>query len=631
MMQFYFKQITSLFYFFCATMLSASAQTSFTVVVSPEVIAKNEYANLRLTVTNGTDIRNINPPSLKDVEIVSGPSQETGMSNINGSVTNYFTLNYVIKPKRAGKFVFAGATANVNGTIFRAPATSLQVRNASSNAPSQSNVPLGFEPFTNSDQPKEYGDNILKKGENIAAKISNNIQVKLITSKTSCFVGEPIIATYKLYTRIRSEGRVSKNPAFNGFSVIDLQQPDITDGGKEMLAGREYNVYVIRKAQLYPLQAGAIDLETAVLDAKVELIKENAGRNVDVFGGFRIDPSDLIVETVALSSKPVTINVKPLPEEGKPVSFNGAVGNFNFKALLEKTSFSADEAGKLVLTIEGAGNLQLITAPDIVWPQQIEAFEATIKDDLLQMDVPVSGQKTIEIPFTVTAPGKYELPSISFSYFDPAAGVYRTISSNPIAFEVRKGSSQPNYDQDSIITKEPAGFIKKIFSNREWVVGFVAFLFVIGLWVWFRLDRKKDPTTPSQSLKEEAQAFSTVVTHEFTSNQKPVANEIPQNYLQETEACLNSTDCNSFYTLLNKELKQFLATKFSFPLYEVSARTIGAAMDEAGYDVVLALQLEQLLQEIELELYTPFSSEATKNDLYSRAQELIQTLLTHQS
>lgn len=631
MMQFYLKQFTLFFYFFCVTMLSTSAQTSFTVVVSPEVIAKNEYANLRLTVTNGTDIRNINPPSLKDVEIVSGPSQETGMNNYNGSVTNYFTLNYVIKPKRAGKFVFSGATANINGTIFRAPATTLQVRNANSNAPSQPSAPLGVDPYSNSDQPKEYGDNFLKKGENIAAKISNNMQVKLITSKTSCFVGEPIVATYKLYTRIRSEGRISKNPAFNGFSVIDLQQPDIANGGKEMLDGREYNVYIIRRAQLYPLQSGAIDLETAVLDTKVELIKENAGKNVDVFGGFRIDPADLIVEKVALSSKPVTINVKPLPEEGKPLSFNGAVGQFNFRAVLEKASFTADEAGKLVLTIEGAGNLQLITAPDIVWPQQIEAFEATIKDDLLQMDVPVSGQKTIEIPFTVTAPGKYELPAISFSYFDPEAAVYRTISSNPIAFEVRKGSNQPSYDTESIIAKKPAGFIKKIFSNREWVVGFVAFLFVIGLWIWFRLDRKKEPATPLQKRREEERAFVTVSVPEINAQTNPVANEIPQNYLQETEACLNSTDCDSFYTLLNKELKQFLATKFSFPLYKVSARTIGNAMDEAGYGVALVLQMQQLLQEIELELYTPFSSEATKNDLYSRVQELIQTLLTKHS
>jgi hypothetical protein len=49
-------------------------------------------------------------------------------------------------------------------------------------------------------------------------------------------------------------------------------------------------------------------------------------------------------------------------------------------------------------------------------------------------------------------------------------------------------------------------------------------------------------------------------------------------------------------------------------------------MDDSGYDVTLALQMQELLQAIELELYTPFSSDATKNDLFSRAQELVQQL-----
>jgi hypothetical protein len=406
--------------------------------------------------------------------------------------------------------------------------------------------------------------------------------------------------------------------------VIDLQQPDISEGGKEMLDGREYNVYIIRRAQLYPLQSGVIDLETAVLEARVELIKENAGRNVDVFGGFRIDPADLIVQNVALSSKPVSINVKPLPEAGKPASFNGAVGKFNFSAVLEKSTFSTDEAGKLVLNIEGAGNLQLMTAPDILWPQQIEAFEAAIKDDLLQMDIPVSGQKTITIPFTVNAPGKYELPAISFSYFDPETATYETISSNPIAFEVSKGNLQPTYSKDSIVTKKPAGIIKKIFSNREWIVGFVAFLFVMGLWIWFRLDRKKERATASEKTVEAVEKFPT---ENLASAPIALANaSASQHYLDQTEACLNSSNCDAFFSLLNKELKQFFATKFALPLHDVSARSVGAAMDDSGYDVTLALQMQELLQAIELELYTPFSSDATKNDLFDRAQELVQHL-----
>lgn len=630
MMHFYCKKFILFTFIFCVTVVKAPAQTAFNAVVSPEVIYKNEYATLRLTVTNGTDIRNITPPSLKDVDVISGPNQETGMSNVNGNVTQYFTYNYIIKPTRAGKFVFTGATANVNGIIYKAAATNLQVRNTNNNNGAQGGSSGGYDPFNEPDQTTVYGDNILKKGENIAEKISKNMHVKLITSKTSCFVGEPIVATYKLYTRIRSEGKVTKNPSFNGFSVIDLQQADIADYSKETLDGREYNVFIIRKAQLYPLQSGPVELETAVLENKVELIKENAGRNVDVFGGFRIDPADLVVENVSISSKPVTINVKPLPEAGKPVSFNGAVGKFNFKALLEKTTFSTDEAGKLLLIIEGSGNLLLITAPDMVWPQQMEAFDAIVKDDLMQMDVPVSGQKTIEVPFTVTAAGRYELPAISFSYFDPEAATYKTITSNPIAFIVSQGTNQPKYNADTIIQKKSAGFIKKMFTNREWIVGFVAFLFITGLWVWFRIEGKKQPEKTTEKLKEVEQELTTTI-KELETTVVPISSEIPQNYLLQTAACLSSHDCEGFYSSLNQELKQFLATKFSLPIYKLSTRTVSAAMDDAGYDVLLALQMQQLLQEIDLQLYTPISHSDTKNDLYSRAQALIQNLCLQQS
>jgi hypothetical protein len=615
----YFKRIITSLIIVAATACAAAAQTSFTAVVSPAVISKNEYANLRLTVTNGTDIRDITPPTLKDIDIVSGPSQETGMSNYNGNVSNYLSLNYTIKPKRTGKFVFTGATANIAGTIYKAASTSLLVRTANSNISTVPATALSSDPFATPQPSKEYGDNIIKKGENILGKIQKNMHVKLVTNKTSCFVGEPIIATYKLYTRIRSEGRVTKNPSFNGFSVIDLQQPDITDGGKEMLDGREYNVFIIRKAQLYPLQAGKIELETAVLDTRVEFIKENAEKNVDVFGGFRIDPSDLIVQNVELSSKPISITVKPLPEIGKPEGFNGAVGEFNFKATIEKNVFTTNEAGKLVLLIEGAGNLPLITVPDVVWPQQIEAFDAVIKEDLLQTDVPVSGQKKIEIPFTVSAPGRYELPAISFSYFDPALGIYKTITSDPIAFTVKKGTAQKTYDDNLLDQNNSAGIIKKFFNNRALIVVVLIFLFVLGGWCWFRLDREKEKLNKNTTLIEGLTETPGVSIKEENILVAP-------DDLWATETCLNSATGDRFYNTLNHELKQFLANRFDLALYQVSPRSVTAAMDEAGYSVDLSLELQQLLQQIELELYTPFSTEGTKNELYIRAKVLIQAL-----
>lgn len=84
------------------------------------------------------------------------------------------------------------------------------------------------------------------------------------------------MASYNLYSRLKSETKLVKNPSFNGFSVIDLQQPNATDYAQRNINGREFNVYTIRKVQLYPLQAGTFQLEGASLDNQVQFLKPGA-------------------------------------------------------------------------------------------------------------------------------------------------------------------------------------------------------------------------------------------------------------------------------------------------------------------------------------------------------------------
>lgn len=151
--------------------------------------------------------------------------------------------------------------------------------------------------------------------------------LKLETDKTSCFVGEPLVATYKLFTRLKSESKLTGNPSFNGFSVIDLTKPDASGYTKQQLNGKEYNVYTIRKAQLYPLQDGNIELGSAELENNIQFIKEEyvdqrSNSVFDLFDDFAqatVPAEGIINQQVNLRSKPLMITVKPLPEVNKPV------------------------------------------------------------------------------------------------------------------------------------------------------------------------------------------------------------------------------------------------------------------------------------------------------------------------
>ncbi|MEP6926241.1 MAG: BatD family protein, partial [Ginsengibacter sp.] len=342
------------------------AQASFTTVCPQKKIGKNDYLQVQFKIDNASSVETIIPPSFKNFSVVSGPNQESGMSNINGKVDQYVSISYFLKPNAAGTFTIAPATAKADGKEFHSKPVNIEVTNASS--PSGGNSPANsLSPFGNMnlDFPIEpsvhrFDDYILKKGENINDKVQKNLFVKLDVSKTGCFVGEPIIASYKLYTRLRSESTVTNAPSFNGFSVSELQINNNNSSGVEKNNGREYNVYTLRKVQLYPLQPGTIRLDPVVADNKVTFIKsEYAGAQrgdmfYDMLQNFAdaTSPQSAVIEQhVTLQSKAVEITVKPLPDENKPLDFKGAVGNFTIQSSFQKNNITTDDAGNLKIVV----------------------------------------------------------------------------------------------------------------------------------------------------------------------------------------------------------------------------------------------------------------------------------------
>ena len=333
-----------------------AAQVKFSANLSPAQISKDEYTQLRLLVENAREVQEINPPVLNNFTIISGPNQESGMSMVNGEVTKYIAIGFIIKPRGPGTFIIPSTTARADGSLFRSAPVSLKVLNTVSGNNNMGgngfNSPFnGIDPFAETVPEKAYQDFLLHKGEDALEKIRKNMMVKVVTDKASCFVGEPIVATYKLYTRLKSESAMTKNPSFNGFSVIDLLQPDNTNYKVKKINGRDYNVYTIRKAQLYPLQSGDLVLEPAEIDNNVHFIKSeyfNKQRDnaADIFGFFSdvaIPPEGVEDHKITLQSKPMSILVKPLPVSGKPADFKGAVGNFSIDATLSKKNFNTDE------------------------------------------------------------------------------------------------------------------------------------------------------------------------------------------------------------------------------------------------------------------------------------------------
>lgn len=605
-------------------------QARFSATVTPREIGKDEYTQLRLIVENAADVREIIPPSLRDFIVVSGPSQESGMSNINGSVSQYTGISYLIKPRRTGTFTIPSAVVMADGKKLSSQPVTVKVTNASTGNGAQPGGGLFASPFGNADpfaepeQPAISEDLVLKEGEDAKQKVGKNMLVRVETDKTTCYVGEPVVATYKLYTRLPSESNMTKNPSFNGFSVIDLQQPGNNEYRREKFNGREYNVYVIRKAQLYPLQAGHLELEIAEIENNIHFIKAAYAKKAGgSFGMMGLPPDALVDQKIVLQSQPMSIEVKPLPDAGKPANFKGAVGDFAVEALLANKEFTTDDAGTLRIVVSGQGNLQLVTAPDVSWPAGMESFDAKTSDDLYKGTVPVSGKKTIDYPFTVAQPGTYTLPPVLFSFFDPRSGKYKTVSTQPVSFTVTKGTGKKNYQVPETVKKEKS-LLVRFFNNRLRVVSVVACLILLGLILWLKRDRR------TENKKAEEQALVAAKEKEELDSLQELL-EQQKNPLAESEAALQAGDPQVFYKQLDEELRRYLSHKLHLPLTELNKKTIAEELDRNGISNETSLLMHQLLDEIEWQRYTPFPDNEKMQEMYEKANGMIQLINTYKT
>lgn len=626
----YFHQILiSLFFVtaisFCGPSL---AQAKFSVVCPEKKIGKNDLLEIQFKVDNASNVDNITPPSFDHFVIVSGPNQQRSVTSINGKVSQSVAIGFSLQPTSTGKFTIGSATAIADGENLKTNPITIQVV-AGSVSP-QNNRPQSVLPFPNLnfDFPSpsvthQFDDYILKPGENVAEKTAKNIFLKLDVSKKTCYVGSPIVATYKLYTRLPSETTITDVPSFNGFSVNDFNVNN--NSTLEKYNGRMYNVYTLRKVELYPLQAGNVTLDPVVADNKITFIKSdyaNSRRNdgffdmFDDFGEAALPPEAKIDQDITLKSTPVTITVKPLPAENKPADFRGAVGNFTISAALEKNNITTDDAGTLKLTVSGKGNIQMINSPSIKWPQGIDGFEAKVKDNVDKTKVPMQGTKTFSYPFTVSKAGKYTIDSISFSYFDPETSSYKTLHTAPLQVDVKKGKRNllaRNSDTKSSQKN------KMISTQTELIAGIALVVVIILVILFFIIRKNKNKSDLEKNIKIDD-----------LENQAEEEKEedfiIPESPLTEAHEKLIAEKSGEFYHTLDASLKNYLSAKFKVPANELSKKRLNEELDKCNVSLGTSLMLNSLMNEVEINLYAPPSNVTELNKVFEKASEVVSLL-----
>jgi hypothetical protein len=274
-------------------------------------------------------LKNFSPPDFKNFITLSGPNQSTSMQFINGAASASQSFSYILKGRSTGIFTIGAATVEYKGNILKTAPIKVEIVKGSS------------VPNTKQEEPKVSDD-----------EISKNLFIRATTDKTRAYVGEQVTVTYKLYTRlnIASQMSISKLPQYQGFWAEELETSNNILFNTEVIDGKQYRVGVLKKAALFPSQAG--ELSVTPFELNVPVLVQKKKRSNSIFDDFFDDPF-FRGETVNYNAKSNTIkiNVLVLPEQGRPDSFNGAVGEFSINTSLDKASTKTNEPISLKLNI----------------------------------------------------------------------------------------------------------------------------------------------------------------------------------------------------------------------------------------------------------------------------------------
>lgn len=598
------------------------AQAKFTTVVNETQPALNEYIQVEYTVEDAKSVENISPPQFKNFRLIQGPIQSSGMSITNGALSQFKSVSYVLQPLVAGRLSVPGALAVVDGKTIRSNTVLIDVKNTGSGNSSNSSL----TPFMPRNWPAEElrvsEEYILRPGEKMSDKIKKNIFVLADVNKTVCYEGEPIMATFKLCSRLRSESTVLRRPSLNGFSVYDMIEPETNRPSVETIGGKAFNVHTIRKTQLFPLQAGSFTIDPVELSNKVTFLRSSEThtdsrdpmqRLMDQF--MNDEPRGMLEEqSFSLASKPVSVTVKPLPEAGKPAGFNGAVGKFMIHSELEKAAVAAGDPVTVKVQIKGEGNFTVINAPALQLPGRFEGYDPVVKETVNKGLYPLTGTKTFTYTFTSKDTGTYKIPKVVFSYFDPSHAAYQTIQSDSFTVKITP-SPKKSFFASHKIKLNPAAFDwrKYLSSGALWGIAAALLMIIIS----YLLVRKRRP-----AVKKSVQAPLLVVTPVKAAPLETVKEEP----LLNARLALAEGRSQEFYGEVNKAVWKKIAASLQIPATELNKFNVVSQLRVKGINEEVLHQLENVLNNCEIALYTPVHSASDMQLTLTKADVVIGAL-----
>ena len=354
-------------------------------------------------------------PALPDFTVQGGQTVSQ-VQIINFKMQSNTIFNYNLIPKRAGDFIIGPAAVTVKGKVFQSQPIPVRV------LPSQAKPSQRSELF-----------------------------IEQTLTPRNPYLNQQAVYAFRFYRRVQVGETKLGEPEFTGFLAEDMgEQKEY----KTTLGGIEYLVTEVKKA-LYPAKAGKMTIGEATLACQVFVQSKRRGGGDPFFDHFFDSPffSHNEFKTINLRSEPIPVEVRELPQEGRPTDFKGLVGNYHVEVKLDKSSLPVGDSATLNVVVSGNGNLRSLDLSSIAGITDFKVYEdrptfsvKTQGNDLIQT-------KAFKRALVPLKPGEFRLPPVGVSYFNPAQGRYEVAQGDWIKISVL-----PSKEKEAInLVKATAG------------------------------------------------------------------------------------------------------------------------------------------------------------------------------
>jgi hypothetical protein len=578
--------LTVISYLWIAFLVTVSevhaGEVNFQASIDRDSLNLGQSAQLSLHFGGSSDVP---APELPETEGLQfryvGPSKR--MSFVNGRMSSSVTHIYKIVPLKTGKLQIGPFSFEHDNDIYTSNGLAVEVLDSESETP---------------------GHRGQQKKQEV--NLSDRVFVKIHVGKSSPYINEIIPFTITLYV--------------NGISIRDIQYPEFYHEGfssgqfdkprqfKKAIGGTIYDV-VEFKTRIFPTREGEFVLGPARINANIVTQKKRRRRSFDdFFGTYETHP-------VEIKSEEISMHVLPLPLNGRPEDFRGAVGKFNFDLHVSPHEVKAGDPLTVKMTVSGTGNFNTVTSPELKQYEGFKTYKPQVKQE--------GNKKIFEQVLIPTSDTIDKFPVVSFSFFSSEKGQYQTITKGGMPLTVHRPDRKERitileaspaeesrlmkekFGRDIIYIKESPGRFRTqgryLYNNVLFlIIQLIPVLLFISLW----------------GMKKRKEKLSTDIGYA----RRLSAPRKARKGIREAERFLGKNNPPEFYSAVFRTVREYVGNRYHVSSGGITAEVAGELLTEKGINKDIVSRLKGVFRACDMARYAP--SETGRTDMEGALREL---------